>query len=177
VSSIPIYIYRCARGVNGLSTAVGQAKGVTNKVVPGLSNGMDYVQLGSSDLQVSKVCMGTMTFGEQNTLEEGVEQLNLAFDEYGVNMLDTAEMYPVPTKAETQGRTDKAVGMFLKGRNREDVVLATKVSGRSDRIDWMRKDKSSTKVTRSQILESVDSSLQRLGTDYIDLLQIHWPGM
>uniref|UniRef100_A0A6T7HFX3 NADP-dependent oxidoreductase domain-containing protein n=1 Tax=Attheya septentrionalis TaxID=420275 RepID=A0A6T7HFX3_9STRA len=165
----------CARGVNGLSTAVGQAKGVTNKVVPGLSNGMDYVQLGSSDLQVSKVCMGTMTFGEQNTLEEGVEQLNLAFDEYGVNMLDTAEMYPVPTKAETQGRTDKAVGMFLKGRNREDVVLATKVSGRSDRIDWMRKDKSSTKVTRSQILESVDSSLQRLGTDYIDLLQIHWP--
>jgi aryl-alcohol dehydrogenase-like predicted oxidoreductase len=118
-----------------------------------------------------------MTFGEQNTLEEGVEQLNLAFDEYGVNMLDTAEMYPVPTKAETQGRTDKAVGMFLKGRNREDVVLATKVSGRSDRIDWMRKDKSSTKVTRSQILESVDSSLQRLGTDYIDLLQIHWPGM
>ena len=68
---------------------------------------MDYVKLGSSDLEVSKVCMGTMTFGEQNTLEEGVEQLNLAFDRYGINMIDTAELYPVPGKPETQGMTDK----------------------------------------------------------------------
>jgi len=70
---------------------------------------MDYVKLGSSDLEVSKVCMGTMTFGEQNTIEEGVEQLNLAWDNYGINFLDTAEMYPVPTKPDTQGATDKAV--------------------------------------------------------------------
>lgn len=148
---------------------------VTNKQVPGLKNGMDYVKMGSSDLLVSKVCMGTMTFGKQNTLEEGVEQLNKAWDEYGINFLDTAEMYPVPTDAETQGMTDKTVGAFLKGRKREDVILATKVSGRSDRITWLRDDGSSAKVTRDQILESVDKSLERLGTDYIDLLQIHWP--
>ena len=136
---------------------------------------MDYVTLGSSDLEVSKVCMGTMTFGEQNTLEEGVEQLNLAWDEYGINFLDTAEMYPVPTKAETQGATDRTVNKFLKGRKREDVILATKVSGRADRINWLREDGSGAQVSRGQILESVDKSLERLGTDYIDLLQIHWP--
>lgn len=148
---------------------------ISNKSVPGLKNGMDYTKVGSSDLLVSKVCMGTMTFGKQNTLEEGVEQLNLAFDEYGINFLDTAEMYPVPTDAETQGMTDKTVAAFMKGRKREDVVLATKVAGRSDRITWLRKDGSPAKVTRDQILESVDSSLERLETDYIDLLQIHWP--
>jgi len=116
-----------------------------------------------------------MTFGEQNTIEEGVEQLNLAWDNYGINFLDTAEMYPVPTKPETQGATDETVKNFLKGRKREDVILATKVAGRSDRITWLRDDESGAKVNRKQILESVDKSLQRLGTDYIDLLQIHWP--
>jgi len=148
---------------------------VKTEQVPSLKNGMDYVKLGSSDLIVSKVCMGTMTFGEQNTLEEGVEQLNLAFDEYGINFLDTAEMYPVPTKADTQGATDRTVAEFLKGRKREDVILATKVAGRSERITWLRDDESGAVVNRAQILESVDKSLQRLGTDYIDLLQIHWP--
>jgi len=147
----------------------------STKNVDGLKNGMDYVKMGSSDLEVSKVCMGTMTFGEQNTIDEGVEQLNHAWDEYGINFLDTAEMYPVPTKAETQGKTDEAVNRFLKGRKREDVVVATKVSGRSDRITWLRKDGSGAEVTRNQILESVDESLMRLGTDHIDLLQIHWP--
>jgi len=150
---------------------------VKNAAVPGLKNGMDYQKLGGSDLVVSKVCMGTMTFGEQNTLEDGVEQLNRAFDEYGINFLDTAEMYPVPTKAETQGATDEAVSMFLKSLNRDDVVLATKVAGRSDRIDWLprRSEKTKASVTREQILDSVDASLKRLGTDHIDLLQIHWP--
>ena len=119
--------------------------------------------------------MGTMTFGEQNTIDEGVEQLNKAWDEYGVNFLDTAEMYPVPTKAETAGRTDQAVAKFIKSRSRDDVILATKVAGRSERINWLRKDGSSTVVNRKQILESVDASLSRLGVDYIDLLQIHWP--
>ena len=147
----------------------------STKNVDGLKNGMDYVKMGSSDLEVSKVCMGTMTFGEQNTIDEGVEQLNHAWDEYGINFLDTAEMYPVPTKAETQGKTDEAVNRFLKGRKREDVVVATKVSGRSDRMTWLRKDGSGAEVTRNQILESVDESLMRLGTDHIDLLQIHWP--
>lgn len=138
---------------------------------------MDYCKLGDSDLVVSKVCMGSMTFGEQNTLEEGVEQLNRAWDEYRLNFLDTAEMYPVPTKADTQGRTDQAVATFLKGRNRDDVVLATKVSGRSDRIDWLprRKDKTTPSLTSDQIVDSVEASLKRLGTDHIDLLQLHWP--
>lgn len=112
---------------------------------------------------------------QQNTIEEGVEQLNLAFDEYGINFLDTAEMYPVPTKPETQGKTDEAVAKFLQNRNREDVILATKVAGRSDRITWLREDGSGAIVNKQQIKESVDKSLQRLGTDYIDLLQIHWP--
>uniref|UniRef100_A0A7S3PU44 NADP-dependent oxidoreductase domain-containing protein n=1 Tax=Chaetoceros debilis TaxID=122233 RepID=A0A7S3PU44_9STRA len=84
-------------------------------------------------------------------------------------------MYPVPTKAETQGATDAAVNKFLKGRNREDVILATKVSGRAPHMTWMRDDGSGVEVSRSQILESVDKSLQRLGTDHIDLLQIHFP--
>eukprot|EP00566_Odontella_aurita_P011792 CAMPEP_0113571860 /NCGR_PEP_ID=MMETSP0015_2-20120614/25785_1 /TAXON_ID=2838 /ORGANISM="Odontella" /LENGTH=395 /DNA_ID=CAMNT_0000474851 /DNA_START=45 /DNA_END=1229 /DNA_ORIENTATION=- /assembly_acc=CAM_ASM_000160 len=164
-----------ASDVAALSTVAASRGGTTNKSAPRLKDGMDYVKLGSSDLSVSKVCMGTMTFGEQNTVEEGVEQLNLAWDEYGVNFLDTAEMYPVPTKPETQGKTDETVAAFMRGRKREDVVLATKVAGRSERITWLREDKSPAKLTREQILESVDASLERLGTDYIDLLQLHWP--
>jgi aryl-alcohol dehydrogenase-like predicted oxidoreductase len=117
-----------------------------------------------------------MTYGEQNTLEEGVELLNCAFDNYGINFLDTAEIYPVPTNAETQGRTDEAVKLFLKNRKREDVILATKVAGRSP-LNWLprREPETSSALTREQILDSVDASLERLGVDYIDLLQIHWP--
>ncbi len=150
---------------------------VKNIAVPGLEKGMDYVKLGDSDLVVSKVCMGTMTFGEQNTLEEGVEQLQKAWDTYGINFLDTAEMYPVPTKAETQGKTDKAVARFLKTRKREDIVLATKVSGRAQHITWLPRSepKTTPELSRQQILDSVDASLERLETDYIDLLQLHWP--
>jgi len=147
---------------------------ISNKSVPSLQNGMDYTQIGSSSLIASKICMGTMTFGKQNTLEEGVEQLNLAFDEYGINFLDTAELYPVPPAADTQGRTDEIVAAFMKSRKREDVILATKVAGRSD-MGYLRKGSDMTKMSRDQILESVDSSLKRLETDYIDLLQIHWP--
>jgi len=156
------------------------AKSIGNEKVPGLKSGMDYVRLGDSDLVVSKVCMGTMTYGEQNTLEEGVGLLNLAFDEYGINFLDTAEIYPVPTKADTQGRTDESIRMFLKGRKRSEVVLATKVAGRAP-ISWLPRPNSKespddmTALTREQIIDSVEASLERLGVDYIDLLQIHWP--
>jgi len=148
-----------------------------NVAVPGLENGMDFCKLGTSDLEVSKVCMGTMTFGEQNTLEEGVEQLDLAFDNYGINFIDTAELYPVPGKPETQGMTDKTVAAFMKNRKRGDIVLATKVCGFSDRMTWMpRKNPDTpTSLTKEQILYSVDESLNRLGTDYVDLLQLHWP--
>lgn len=118
-----------------------------------------------------------MTFGKQNTLEEGAEQLKEAYENYGINFIDTAEMYPVPTEAETQGRTDRSVAMFLETVPRENVILATKVSGRSDRIDWLprRKEKTKAEVTKEQIIDSVEASLERLGVDYIDLLQIHWP--
>jgi len=148
-----------------------------NVAVPGLEKGMDFCKLGTSDLEVSKVCMGTMTFGEQNTLEEGVEQLNLAFDNYGINFIDTAELYPVPAKPETQGMTDKTVASFLKSHGREDVVLATKVCGNNDRMTWMPRSEPGkpTSLTKEQILFSVDESLKRLGTDHIDLLQLHWP--
>jgi aryl-alcohol dehydrogenase-like predicted oxidoreductase len=116
---------------------------------------------------------------QQNTLQEGVDQLDRAFDEYGINFLDTAEMYPVPTKAETQGATDKAMNMFLKGRRREDVILATKVCGRAGSITWLprREENTPAALTKDQIIDSVDASLERLGTDYVDLLQLHWPGM
>jgi aryl-alcohol dehydrogenase-like predicted oxidoreductase len=117
-----------------------------------------------------------MTYGEQNTLEEGAALLDKAFDEYGINFLDTAEIYPVPTKAETQGRTDAAVKLFLEKRNRGDVILATKVAGRSP-ISWLprREPETTSALTKEQIMDSVEASLERLGVDYIDLLQIHWP--
>jgi len=144
---------------------------------------MGFTTLGSSDLRVSEVCLGTMTWGEQNTMEEVCAQLDAAFDDHGINFLDTAEMYPVPTKAETQGFTDRTVGAWLRSRGgggsgaarRHEVVLATKVAGASDRITWLRKSGEGTRVSRADIMESVDASLRRLGTDYIDLLQIHWP--
>ena len=88
-------------------------------------------RIGNSDLVVTDVCLGTMTWGQQNTEEEGIAQLNMAFDEYGVNFLDTAEMYPIPTKAETQGTTDLIIGKWLKSKDRSKVILATKVAGAS----------------------------------------------
>lgn len=154
-----------------------------NVQVPGLKNGMDYIKLGNSDLIVSKVCMGTMTYGIQNTLQEGVNLLNKSFDEYGINFLDTAEIYPVPPNPETQGETDRTVCEFLKGRKREEVILATKVAGRQPMLSYLPRangkssgDYGGADLTRQQIIESVDESLKRLGTDYIDLLQLHWPG-
>lgn len=102
-----------------------------------LTKGMDYIKLGDSDLIVSKVCMGTMTYGIQNTLDEGIQLLNRSFDEYGINFLDTAEIYPVPPNGETQGETDRIVCEFLKGRNRKDVILATKVAGRQPMLGYL----------------------------------------
>lgn len=116
-----------------------------------------------------------MTWGNQNTEEEAHEQLNYGFDVAGLNFLDTAEMYPVPPKKELQGRTDRYIGSWLKGRNRQDVVVASKVSGYGERSAYTRDNDSVTRITPAQIEESVNKSLARLGTDYIDLLQIHWP--
>lgn len=131
---------------------------------------MDFVRLGDSDLNVSKVCLGTMTFGQQNTEAEGHAQLNLALN-HGVNFIDTAEMYPVPASADTQGRTEEIVGTWLKTQKREDLVLATKVAGNSS-MHWIR---GGGKLDSKNIRQALETSLKRLQTDYVDLYQVHWP--
>ncbi|KAI3433531.1 hypothetical protein D9Q98_003341 [Chlorella vulgaris] len=136
----------------------------------------ERVQLGSSDLLVSRCCLGTMTWGMQNTEQEAHEQLSAAWDEYGLNFMDTAEIYPVPPAAETQGLTERYIGSWLKGsgRRREDVVLASKVSGYG-RQPYLREGGKVPRVDAANIEYAVNKSLERLGTDHLDLLQIHWP--
>ncbi|MEP3275735.1 MAG: aldo/keto reductase [Stappiaceae bacterium] len=135
---------------------------------------MNYRHLGRTDLRVSNLCLGTMTWGEQNTEAEGHQQMDTAF-EAGINFLDAAELYPIPPKSETHGRTEEIIGSWLKKRKkRDDVVLATKVMGRSSNT-WLREDGSPGELNRRQIEEAVNKSLRRLGTDYIDLYQVHWP--
>ena len=133
---------------------------------------MKYRKLGNTDIDVSVICLGTMTWGEQNTIEEGHEQMDYAFDQ-GVNFFDAAELYPIPPKAETQGKTEECIGSwFKKTGNREKVILATKVAGRSP-MKWFRGK--GTKLDRENIETAVDASLDRLQTEYIDLYQLHWP--
>jgi len=133
---------------------------------------MIYETLGPTDLKVSKICLGTMTFGEQNTESEAHEQLNYALDQ-GINFIDTAEVYAVPTNKKTQGLTEKYIGSWLTmSRKRKDIVLATKIVGPSPAITWVRP---TLTFNPSQIREAVEGSLRRLQTDYIDLYQLHWP--
>ena len=113
-----------------------------------------------------------MTFGQQNTLVEACEQLDYAVEQ-GVNFIDTAEMYPVPGKAETQGRTEEYVGEWLQHQDREKIILATKVAGPSRGFGWIRNGPKS--LDRANILAAIDTSLNRLRTEYVDLYQIHWP--
>jgi aryl-alcohol dehydrogenase-like predicted oxidoreductase len=135
---------------------------------------MRRTRLGRTDIDIPVVCLGTMTFGEQNTEAEGHAQLDYALD-HGIDFLDTAELYSIPPKPETQGRTEEIVGSWLKARgNRERITVATKVCGRSD-MTWFRDDASPTRLVRSHIDEAVFKSLKRLGTDTIDLYQVHWP--
>ena len=117
-----------------------------------------------------------MTWGNQNTDEEAASQLSAAWDA-GVNFVDTAEAYPVPLNAETQGATDRAIAKWMSSTRqpRDGVILATKVCGYNERFTWFREDGSGTRVSAKQIVESVEASLKRLNTDYVDLLQIHWP--
>ncbi|KAK1290557.1 putative aldo-keto reductase 1 [Acorus calamus] len=135
---------------------------------------LQYRKLGDSDLMVSEIALGTMTFGEQNTEKEAHELLSYSID-HGINTLDTAEAYPIPMKKETQGRTDLYIGNWLKSRPRDKVILATKVCGYSERSSYIRDNASVLRVDAANIKESVEKSLKRLSTDYIDLLQIHWP--
>ncbi|XP_047176746.1 protein tas-like [Vigna umbellata] len=135
---------------------------------------LQYRNLGDSDLNISEITLGTMTFGEQNTEKEAHDILNYAFDR-GINALDTAEAYPIPMKKETQGRTDLYIGSWLKSQPRDKIILATKVCGYSERSSYVRENAKVLRVDAVNIRESVEKSLKRLGTDYIDLLQIHWP--
>ena len=132
---------------------------------------MEYRTLPGTDMKVSKVCLGTMTWGQQNSEAEAHEQLDYAVAQ-GINFIDTAEMYPVPPNAETQGRTEKHLGTWLKRQKRDRLYIATKIAG-PGRRDWIRGGR--TDLTRDVIAEAVGTSLGRLQTDYIDLYQIHWP--
>ena len=133
---------------------------------------MDYVNLGLTNLKVSKVCLGTMTFGDQNTQEDANSQLDYALSQ-GINFIDTAEMYPVPPKAETFTRTETMIGYWLKNQARDKIILGSKVSGRNRGLNWIRGGDDS--LTKVNIRAAIHGSLKRLQTDYIDLYQLHWP--
>lgn len=133
---------------------------------------MEFRQLGQTDLQVSVICLGTMTFGEQNTEAEGHQQLDYAL-ERGINFIDTAELYSVPPREKTQGSTERIVGSWIKARkNRDRYILATKIVGPGNHVKYIRNP---INFSRETILSAIDGSLQRLQTDYVDLYQLHWP--
>ena len=133
---------------------------------------MKYTTLPGTNIKVSKICLGTMTFGNQNTEQEGFDQMDLSLDQ-GVNFFDTAELYPVPANATTQGETERIMGnWFQKTGNRSKVVLATKAAGPGSYTAHIRDNMS---FDKRNITEALDNSLKRLKTDYIDLYQLHWP--
>ena len=136
-----------------------------------MGTSMKYRTLPGTDLNVSEVCLGTMTWGQQNSEAEAHAQLDYAFEQ-GVNFIDTAEMYPVPPNATTQGRTEGFVGSWLARNKSKNAIVATKVAG-PGRREWIRGGR--TDLTRDVIAEAVDTSLARLKVDRIDLYQIHWP--
>ena len=132
---------------------------------------MNYKKLGNTNLDVSTICLGTMTWGEQNSQEEGFEQMDYALDQ-GINFFDAAEMYPSPCRKETYGETEKVIGNWFKGRKKRDkIILATKISGPG--MSYIRGG--SSQYTEKKISEAIENSLKRLKTDYIDLYQLHWP--
>ena len=136
---------------------------------------MNFKKLGNTDLKVSSICLGTMTWGNQNTQEEAFKQMDYAFDQ-GINFFDTAELYPVPMDAKYRGRTSQFIGeWFLKKKKRDKIILADKVAGGSP-MNWMRSiGTEKTSLSKEQIEFAIDRSLKDLKTDYIDLYQVHWP--
>jgi aryl-alcohol dehydrogenase-like predicted oxidoreductase len=132
---------------------------------------MQTITLGRSDLTVSRLCLGTMTFGEQNTEADAHEQLDYAVS-HGINFIDAAEMYPVPARAATQGTTERYIGSWLKHQARDKLVVATKIAGPNRGMNWIRDPLA---LDAAQFELAIDTSLARLQTDYIDLYQIHWP--
>ena len=142
---------------------------------------MRYSKLGFTNLKVSKICLGTMTFGEQNSQTQAFEIMDFAYDS-GVNFIDTAEMYPSYPKKETYGLSEKIIGNWIKSKkNREKIIVATKVASNhpkgigATKLSWIRKGGNYLKFDKKNLNQAVDQSLKRLQTDYIDLFQLHWP--
>ena len=132
---------------------------------------MKFKKLGNTDLDVSLICLGTMTWGTQNSEKEAFEQMDYSIDQ-GVNFFDTAELYSVPPTAESYGKTEVMIGnLFEKRNNRNKIILASKIAGPG--LDWIRDGKKS--YNEKHLAEAIDGSLKRLKTDYIDLYQLHWP--
>ena len=131
---------------------------------------MKYKNLGNTELRVSQICLGTMTFGEQNTEKQAHDQLSFSID-HGINFIDTAEMYAIPPKKETQGLTEKYIGTWIeKNKKRDTYVIATKVAGPG--MEYLR---GGSRLSKNHVKKAIDDSLVRLKTDYIDLYQTHWP--
>jgi len=135
---------------------------------------MQYRKLGRTDIRVSQICLGTMTFGEQNSEKEAYAQLDYAFEE-GINFIDTAELYPIPPAARSYGKTEEIIGNWLQKRGkRDDIIVASKVCGPAP--DWLPHIRNGEMhLDRHNITKAIDCSLKRLKTDYIDLYQLHWP--
>ncbi len=132
---------------------------------------MNYRKLGNTELDVSAICLGTMTWGEQNNQKEAFEQMDYAID-HGINFFDTAELYAIPPNKKTYGKTEEIIGnWFEQKNNREKIILATKISGPGP--SWIRGG--GLQYTKENIEKSVNDSLKRLKTDFIDLFQLHWP--
>jgi aryl-alcohol dehydrogenase-like predicted oxidoreductase len=133
---------------------------------------MKYTIIPNTNLSISKICLGTMTFGEQNTESEAHEQLDYAISR-GINFIDTAEMYPIAARKETLGSTERFIGSWIKNRGkRDDLVIATKIAGPNRGMEYIRQP---LDFSAKSINEAVDLSLKNLQTDYIDLYQMHWP--
>ena len=135
---------------------------------------MKYSKLGDSDINVSRIALGTMTFGEQNSLAQGHHQLDYALEQ-GVNFIDTAELYAIPPRSETYGKTEEIIGHWIHQRhNRDKIVLASKVCGPGSQwLPHIRQGK--TRLDNANIRSAIEATLQRLQTDYLDLYQLHWP--
>jgi len=133
---------------------------------------MIYTFLPNTNIKVSKICLGTMTYGQQNTEKEAHEQLDYAVNQ-GVNFIDTAEMYSIPGKKETQGSTERYIGSWLKTKKREELVVATKIAGPN--IPYFNYIRPDMRFNKSVLTEALNNSLQRLQTAYVDLYQLHWP--
>jgi aryl-alcohol dehydrogenase-like predicted oxidoreductase len=133
---------------------------------------MEKRKLGNTGIDVSLICLGTMTWGEQNSEAEAHSQLECAV-ERGINFIDTAELYPVPPRGETQGRTEAYLGSWLRRRGRRDeLVIASKAAGPGD---WVGHIRGGPRLDRAHLTEALEDTLRKLGTDYLDLYQIHWP--